>query len=134
MKMVATCRRTAFTLIELLVVIAIIACLIALLMPSIQGVMTKAGTIKCESNLKQIGASLILYANDHAQRMPVIEPWPSQPLYNSADGAQTMLQALGPYGATEAVLQCPADLKGPNYYKQEGSSYQWFPMAKARNP
>jgi len=122
----------AFTLIELLTVIAIIACLVSLLMPTLAEVRQKADSLKCIANLKQIGASLLLSANDHDQRMPIIEPWPTQPVYSPSDGAQTMLQALGPYGVTTAVLQCPADLKGPNYYAKEGSSYQWFPMANGQ--
>ena len=125
--------RPAFTLVELLVVIAIIGSLVSLLMPAIQQVRQKADTLKCISNLRQIGVSLILYANDHGQHTPVIEPWPGQPVYSASDGAQTMLQALGPYGVTTGVLQCPADLKGPNYYAKEGSSYQWFPMANGQN-
>jgi prepilin-type N-terminal cleavage/methylation domain-containing protein/prepilin-type processing-associated H-X9-DG protein len=126
-------NRNAFTLIELLVVIAIIGCLVSLLLPSLNEVRRKADTLKCVSNMRQIGVSLNLYANDHSQRTPVIEPWPSQPIYSPSDGAQTILQALGPYGVTDTVLQCPADLKGPNYYAKEGSSYQWFPMANGQN-
>ena len=125
--------KRAFTLIELLVVIAIIGCLVSLMLPTLANVRQKADTLKCVSNLRQIGESLLLYANDHDQRMPVIEPWPSQPVYASSDGAQTILQALGPYGVTTSALQCPADLKGPNYYAKEGSSYQWFPMANGQS-
>jgi prepilin-type processing-associated H-X9-DG protein len=44
-----------------------------------------------------------------------------------------MLQALGPYGVTNAALECPADLRGPNYFAKEGSSYQWFPMANGQS-
>jgi prepilin-type N-terminal cleavage/methylation domain-containing protein/prepilin-type processing-associated H-X9-DG protein len=125
--------KRAFTLIELLVVIAIIGCLVSLMLPTLANVRQKADTLKCVSNLRQIGESLLLYANDHGQRMPVIEPWPTQPVYASSDGAQTMLQALGPYGVTTTALQCPADLKGANYYAKEGSSYQWFPMANGQS-
>lgn len=128
----AAISNRAFTLIELLTVIAIIACLVSLLLPSIAQVRQKADSLKCISNLQQIGASLLLYANDHGQRMPIIEPWPSQPVYSPADGAQTMIQALGPYGVTTAVLQCPTDLRTANYYAKEGSSYQWFPMANGQ--
>jgi prepilin-type N-terminal cleavage/methylation domain-containing protein/prepilin-type processing-associated H-X9-DG protein len=125
--------KNAFTLIELLVVIAIIGCLVSLMLPTLAQVRNKADTLRCTSNLRQIGESLLLYANDHGQRMPVIEPWPSQPIYGASDGAQTILQALGTYGVTTSVLQCPADLKGPNYYAKEGSSYQWFPMANGQS-
>ena len=123
----------AFTLIELLVAIAIIGCLVSLMMPSLTAMQQKANSLKCVSNMRQIGVSALLYVNDHGERTPVIEPWPSQPVYSPSDGAQTILQALGPYGVTTSVLQCPSDLKGPNYYAKEGSSYQWFPMANGQN-
>jgi prepilin-type N-terminal cleavage/methylation domain-containing protein/prepilin-type processing-associated H-X9-DG protein len=126
-------RNRAFTLVELLVVIAIIGCLVSLLLPSLATVRQKADTVKCVGNMRQIGVAVNLYVSDHSERTPIIEPWPSQPVYSSTDGAQTMLQALGTYGVTPAVLQCPADLKGPNYNAKEGSSYQWFPGASNQN-
>jgi prepilin-type processing-associated H-X9-DG protein/prepilin-type N-terminal cleavage/methylation domain-containing protein len=124
---------SGFSLIELLVVIAIVGCLVSLLMPTLATLRQKADSLKCVSNMRQIGVSAILYINDHSQRTPVIEPWPSQPVYSASDGALTILQAFAPYGVTPAVLQCPSDLKGPNYYAQEGSSYQWFPGASNQN-
>jgi prepilin-type N-terminal cleavage/methylation domain-containing protein/prepilin-type processing-associated H-X9-DG protein len=60
----------AFTLIELLVVIAIICILAALVMPSFRTAQEASRTIKCASNLKQIGAAMFLYTQDHSERFP----------------------------------------------------------------
>jgi len=56
-------RQAGFSLVELLVVIGIIAMLIALLMPALSRARAQANSIKCQSNLRQIGISLLEYAN-----------------------------------------------------------------------
>jgi len=62
--------RNAFTLIELLVVIAIIGILASMLLPSLAGALRKAKRIKCVGNLKQIGAGMIMFAQDNDDRLP----------------------------------------------------------------
>ena len=59
-----------FTLIELLTVIAIIGILAAILIPTIGQVRDKAKESKCLSNLKQIGVSVLCYANDNKRQFP----------------------------------------------------------------
>jgi prepilin-type N-terminal cleavage/methylation domain-containing protein/prepilin-type processing-associated H-X9-DG protein len=64
-------KKTAFTLIELLVVIAIIALLAAILFPVFAQAREKARAATCTSNLKQLGISWIMYAQDYDETLPM---------------------------------------------------------------
>lgn len=58
-------RKKAFTLVELLVVIAIIALLISILLPSLSRARELSKRLVCGSNIKGIGTSAKIYANDN---------------------------------------------------------------------
>ena len=58
-------RNGKFTLIELLVVIAIIAILAAMLLPALSKARSKARSITCVNNLKQIGTAGLMYVSDY---------------------------------------------------------------------
>ncbi len=60
----------AFTLVELLVVIGIIAVLVAILLPALMNARESAQTVKCLSNLRQIGIGIRVYASSNKDTIP----------------------------------------------------------------
>src|SRR5512137_2453967 len=61
---------TGFTLVELLVVIGIIALLVSILLPALSKAREMTYRIKCASNLKSIGQSLMLYSQENGGDYP----------------------------------------------------------------
>lgn len=66
-------KRFNFTLIELLVVISIIALLIGILLPSLAAARKQARSTQCQSQLRQIAVSQILYTQDSKNFFSYVE-------------------------------------------------------------
>lgn len=99
----------AFTLIELLVVIAIIAILAALLLPVLSVSKQRAWTTQCNSNLRQVGFGMIMYADEANGFFPesggVI-------LWNQTDPQtkrQGWMQQIIAYNQNTNIFHCPPD-------------------------
>lgn len=119
--------RGRFTLIELLVVIAVIAILAALLMPSLNKARMTAQRMACMGNLKQIGVSVFIYADDHKGEGP-----------SGLDGQRGMgFGELGNYSPNIRKTRCPGipakyvtlqytGIKGINSYTGLFGSASWL--------
>jgi prepilin-type N-terminal cleavage/methylation domain-containing protein/prepilin-type processing-associated H-X9-DG protein len=85
-------RFRGFTLIELLVVIAIIALLISILLPSLSRARELSKRLVCASNIKGVGTSAKIYANDNYEKW-MVPPFRRQNIDNG--GIQFTLPVNG---------------------------------------
>ena len=95
-----------FTLVELLVVVGIIAVLVSLLLPALNKARVQAETLKCASNLRQIGIGFQMYRNNWDNYLPPCDAYGShvgvgKPWRFTKD--YMMYSSIGPYLGKPAV-------------------------------
>jgi prepilin-type N-terminal cleavage/methylation domain-containing protein/prepilin-type processing-associated H-X9-DG protein len=111
--------RHAFTLVELLVCITIIAVLTGISVPVYNRVVQAARATGCVSNLRQLGAAIDLYANDHNHTLPTLQAGRS----SLTQDIPVIDNTLSVYAANPAVFGCPAD--NAHLLQTTGTSYYW---------
>ena len=113
-------KKSAFTLIELLVVIGIIATLAAILFPVFSRVQENARSTTCLSNLRQLGAASLMYAQDYDESFAMNRltdethlPKPCSDTameFSGLEGSKnTWKRALLPYIKNRGIFLCPSN-------------------------
>jgi prepilin-type N-terminal cleavage/methylation domain-containing protein/prepilin-type processing-associated H-X9-DG protein len=105
-----------FTVIELLIVVAIIAALAAIAVLGFRSAAVASRQSACMGNMRNIGAALHLYAQDHDGRFPETS--------HSTDLDGAWVYALEDYmGDFETARVCPEDPQKRERIRARGTSY-----------
>jgi prepilin-type N-terminal cleavage/methylation domain-containing protein/prepilin-type processing-associated H-X9-DG protein len=99
--------RPGFTLVELLIVIGIIATLIGILLPVVGRVRESARRTNCLSNLRQLGAGMVMYTQEFKGRLPNTNPPNTTADYGATNAVLIGLNQI--YIKSPPVFHCPSD-------------------------
>ena len=115
-----------FTLVELLVVISIIMLLMSVLMPALKQVRNKAKSIKCTSNMRQIGLAETQYMTDsNSWTTPIFDNFPDTGgTYNWAELLSEGGYIPRPVIGKSTLLLCPS--WPPYVYEHRQYIYGFF--------
>lgn len=113
-----------FTLIELLTVIAIIGILAAIIIPTVGKVRETAKTSQCTSNIRQVGISLRMLAEDNKGLFPLPNEGSGQPTWHDQIVSYLPMQDRSSwFNGHHPVMRCPS-VKWPGIDPNEaGAAY-----------
>jgi len=118
--------RTGFTLIELLVVIAIIAILAAILFPVFAQAREAARKASCQSNLKQLATSIMMYVQDYDEKYPLGGWYGFNGSHPGVDRSNDWHNSTQPYIKNRNVMFCPSSTdihQNPHDWNRTSTDY-----------
>ena len=106
-------NQSAFNLVALLVIVAVIAILAAMLLPALAKAKTKASSINCVNNLKQVGLAFRIWSGDNNDKYPMDTPTDKGGSKEYVTGADTFrhFQVMSNELSTPKILACPMDTR-----------------------
>lgn len=114
--------RAGLTLIEILIVVGIIVVLAGLLLPTLGWLRTKSRQTACTSNLAQLGAATLVYAELEGGRLPASQNWRATRPERSSAWFNQLPRLLSERKISRpgSIFQCPAfDGAAPGLIRNE---------------
>lgn len=138
---------SCFTLIELLVVMAIIGILAAILMPTLSSSRERARAANCVSNLKQITAANLLYADNNSEYLVPYardmmttnrQRWCGTSENSSSGGDALYIPANSPLasylGSSGKITQCNSLVQPPKSFEMNCGGYGYNTLVGTVRP
>ena len=112
-------NRRGWTLAELLVVMAIIGVLGGLALPIVTQVLGMARRTACQNNLRQVGMACLVYAQEHANRLP------AEANYGVTDPKRSpaWFNRIPPYLMRESVKDPGSVCQCPSYHGETSGAF-----------
>ncbi len=110
--------KRAFTLVELLVTTGVIAVLIAITVPTLNIIRSRAESAQCMGHLRALGVGLNLYLSEHQMVMPDMEAGRA----DRNDDVAVIDNTLNDYVDDQGVFTCPS---GRAMAAKSGTSYYY---------
>lgn len=113
----APISRSAFTLIEMLVVVTIVLLLLGLTAGAVSRATLSAQRTQCMSNMRQIGAAILMYATENRGALP-------ETRHSQHDAEQAWIYLLAPFLSNmDEIRISPADPLGAERLRRGSTSY-----------
>lgn len=102
-------RRRGFAFTDLLIVIAVLSVLAAIAVPMVRRSRAQSRLVQCLANLQQVNRATLLYAEDHARRIPYTNSPAPGGWWFYKELVKGYIGLTGPSSANDKAFACPDD-------------------------